>query len=59
MELKDEPGPHGHRLADAAEAPPEVETRRQNIERRLGAVENHLIDLEQRLNDRGVFSGDR
>jgi hypothetical protein len=27
-------------------------------ERRLGAVEAHLADLEQRLNERGIFSGD-
>lgn len=28
-------------------------------ERRIAALEAHLADLEERLNDRGVFSGDK
>lgn len=33
------------------------ETFKAEIRRRVGAIESHLEDLEQRLNDRGVFSG--
>jgi hypothetical protein len=28
------------------------------FERRIGALETHIADLEDRLNERGVFSGD-
>lgn len=34
-----------------------AETPAQETARRLRAVELHLVDLEERLTDRGVFSG--
>jgi hypothetical protein len=55
VQLTDEPGPAGgHVIRD-----PGAETRKQAVERRLAALEVHIADLEQRLNDRGVFTGDR
>ena len=30
----------------------------QQFERRIAALEAHITDLEERLNERGVFSGD-
>ena len=55
QQLTGEPGhpAEGHVIRD-----PAAETRKQAVERRLAALEAHIADLEQRLNERGVFSGD-
>ena len=48
----------GRARGRAAQHRPPPETTREEFRRRLTAVEAHLADLEDRLNDRGVFSGD-
>lgn len=49
----------GKRKALIAEVMDGVEaTITRQFERRLAALEAHITDLEDRLNERGVFSGD-
>lgn len=49
----------GKRQAIIAEVMEQIETTiTEQFERRVAALEAHIADLEERLNDRGIFSGD-
>lgn len=45
----------GERIPGPGPVPPEPDA---DHDRRIGAVEAHLADLEDRLNARGIFSGE-